>query len=79
MKTDINFTDLPNDIKYHIFTMNRSYHNKINQEYKDNKCRYDSVLDDLRFVHMWSDEPSQMLGYIEDVKLDIYEVEIDYY
>ena len=59
--------------------MNRSYHNKINQEYKDNKFRYETVLDDLRFVQMWSDEPSQMLGYIEDVKLDIYEVEIDYY
>ena len=70
---DINFNDLPADIKDYIFKMNRPYHSKINQEYKDNKFRYECVISDIMFVHMWSNTPTEMLGYIEDVNLDMFE------
>ena len=73
MNQDINFNDLPADIKDYIFKMNRPYHARINQEYKDNKYRYECVISDIMFVHMWSITPYDMIGYILDVNLDMYE------
>tara|TARA_R110000822_G_C15130212_1_gene475034 strand:+ start:553 stop:762 length:210 start_codon:yes stop_codon:yes gene_type:complete len=51
--------------------MNRPYHARINQEYKDNKFRYDSVVSDIMLVHMWSISPYDMIAYIEDVNMEL--------
>tara|TARA_R110002167_G_scaffold26807_1_gene91960 strand:+ start:130 stop:396 length:267 start_codon:yes stop_codon:yes gene_type:complete len=64
----INFNELPNDIKDHIFKMNREYHSKINKEYENNKIKYDRVISDLMLVHMWAIRPCDMIDYIEDVR-----------